>query len=155
MLGLASLLPSGMGPLAFFPQLHISFQRRNPKNENQTNRGSNGASFERQFQSSHDRAEALKSGQNALWGSQDGNRVRGKACGRGVTGFELALEDEGGEGELLFWEPPAPVTLHGTSSEGMSKALWDRGISKIFRSDYLTGRGKCGDRSEIGPILPV
>jgi hypothetical protein len=59
-----------------------------------------------------------------------------------MAGFELALEDEGGEGELLFWEPPAPVTLHGTSSEGMSKALWDRGISKIFRSDYLTGRGK-------------
>jgi hypothetical protein len=26
-----------------------------------------------------DGAEALKSGQNALWGSQDGNRVRGKA----------------------------------------------------------------------------
>src|SRR5208283_5599735 len=48
-----------------------------------------------------DRAEALKSGQNALWGSQDGNGVRGKACARGVTGFELALEDEGREGELF------------------------------------------------------
>jgi hypothetical protein len=35
----------------FFPQLHISFQERNPKNEKQSNRGSNGASFERQFQS--------------------------------------------------------------------------------------------------------
>ena len=47
-----------------------------------------------------DGAEALESGQNALWGSQDGNGISGKA--RGVRGFELALEDEGGEGELFF-----------------------------------------------------
>jgi hypothetical protein len=38
-------------------------------------------------------AEALESGQNALWGSQDGNRVRGKACAGSVTCFELATED--------------------------------------------------------------
>jgi hypothetical protein len=56
----------GYGTFTVFPQLHISFQKRNPKNEKQ--RGSNGASFERQFQSSHDRAEALKSGRNVVGG---------------------------------------------------------------------------------------
>jgi hypothetical protein len=40
-------------------------------------------------------------GQNALWGSQDGNGVRGKACAGGVAGFELALEDEGWEGNFF------------------------------------------------------
>ena len=48
-----------------------------------------------------DGAEALKSGQNALWGGQDGNGIRLEACARGLAGFELALEDEGGEGELF------------------------------------------------------
>jgi hypothetical protein len=33
----------GYGTFAVFPQLQISFQRRNRKNEKQTNRGSNGA----------------------------------------------------------------------------------------------------------------
>ena len=30
-------------------------------------------------------------------------RVRLEAGAGSLTGFELALEDEGGEGELLFW----------------------------------------------------
>jgi hypothetical protein len=51
-----------------------------------------------------DGAEALESGQNALWGGQDGDRVRGKACAGSVAGFELATEDEGGVGELFFWQ---------------------------------------------------
>ena len=45
---------------------------------------------------------ALKSGQNALWGSQDGNGIGREACPRCVAGFKLALKDEGGEGLLFF-----------------------------------------------------
>ena len=44
-----------------------------------------------------DGAEALESGQNALWGSQDGNGIRLEACAGCVTGFELALENQGRE----------------------------------------------------------
>ena len=41
---------------------------------------------------------------NFLWVGQDGDGVRLEAGAWSVAGFELALEDEGGEGELLFWE---------------------------------------------------
>jgi hypothetical protein len=36
-----------------------------------------------------------------FWIGQNGNRVRLEACAGGMTGFELAIEDEGGEGEFL------------------------------------------------------
>jgi len=49
-----------------------------------------------------DGAKALKSGQDALWGSQDGDRVRGEAGACGVACFELTLEDVGREGELFL-----------------------------------------------------
>jgi hypothetical protein len=52
-----------------------------------------------------DGAEALESGQNALWGGQDGNGIRLEACAGCVTGFELAGENQGREGLLLlFWQ---------------------------------------------------
>jgi hypothetical protein len=42
-----------------------------------------------------DGAEAFKSGQNALWGGEDRNGIRLEACAGRVTGFELALENQG------------------------------------------------------------
>ena len=36
-----------------------------------------------------------------FWIGQNGNRVRLEAGAGGVAGFELAVEDEGGEGEFL------------------------------------------------------
>jgi hypothetical protein len=35
---------------------------------------------------------------------EDGERVTREASSGSLTGFELAVEEEGGIGELLFWE---------------------------------------------------
>ena len=39
-----------------------------------------------------------------FWVGQDGDGVRLEACTRRVTGFELAVEDNGGIGEFLSWQ---------------------------------------------------
>ncbi len=41
---------------------------------------------------------------NFLWVGQDGDGVRLEAGAWSVAGFELATEDEGWEGEFLFWQ---------------------------------------------------
>jgi hypothetical protein len=38
-----------------------------------------------------------------FWLGQNGDGVRLEAGAWSVAGFELALEDEGGEGKFLFW----------------------------------------------------
>ena len=43
-------------------------------------------------------------GDDLFWLGQDGDRVRLKAGAWSVAGFELATEDEGGEGEFLWWQ---------------------------------------------------
>jgi hypothetical protein len=44
--------------------------------------------------------ELIERADDLLWIGQDGNRVRLEAGAGGVAGFELAIEDEGGEGEF-------------------------------------------------------
>jgi hypothetical protein len=39
-----------------------------------------------------------------LWVGQNGDRVRLEVGAGSMAGFELATEDEGREGELLFWQ---------------------------------------------------
>ena len=39
-----------------------------------------------------------------FWLGQNGDGVLLEACTRRVTGFELAIEDDGGEGEFLSWQ---------------------------------------------------
>ena len=39
-----------------------------------------------------------------FWVGQDGDGVRLEACTRRITGFELAVEDNGGIGEFLSWQ---------------------------------------------------
>jgi len=48
--------------------------------------------------------ELIEGADDLFWIGQNGNRVRLEACAGSVAGFELAIEDEGGEGELLFWQ---------------------------------------------------
>ena len=45
--------------------------------------------------------ESVEGVDDFLWIGQDRDRVRLEACAGGMACFELALEDEGGEGELL------------------------------------------------------
>ena len=45
--------------------------------------------------------EPVEGADNLFWIGQNGNRVRLEACAGGVAGFELAVEDQGGEGEFL------------------------------------------------------
>jgi len=49
-------------------------------------------------------AELGEFGDDLFWFGQNGDRVRLKAGAGSVTGFELAIEDNGGKGEFLFWE---------------------------------------------------
>jgi hypothetical protein len=79
-----------------------------------------------------DGAEALESGQNALWGSEDGDRVRGKASAGSVAGFELAAEDEGWVGELLFWQAEAGAVEDFGPAGAMSTSTPLTGI--LFRN---------------------
>jgi hypothetical protein len=46
--------------------------------------------------------EFLERADDLFWIGQNGNRVRLEAGAGGVAGFELAIEDQGGEGEF-FW----------------------------------------------------
>jgi hypothetical protein len=46
--------------------------------------------------------EPFESADDQFWLGQDRDRVRRETCAGSVRGFELALEDEGGEGELFF-----------------------------------------------------
>ena len=41
---------------------------------------------------------------NFLWVGQDGDWVRLEASAGSLTGFELAIEDNGGKGEFLLWQ---------------------------------------------------
>ena len=54
----------------------------------------------------HD-AEVLQGADDQAWLSQDRDRVGLEAGARGLAGLELATEDEGGEGKLLFWRAEA------------------------------------------------
>src|SRR6516225_91303 len=45
--------------------------------------------------------ELIERADDLLWIGQDGNRVRLEAGAGSVAGFELAIEDEGGEGEFF------------------------------------------------------
>ena len=45
--------------------------------------------------------ESVEGLDDLFWIGQNGNRVRHEAGAGGVAGFELAVEDEGGEGEFL------------------------------------------------------
>ena len=45
--------------------------------------------------------ELIERADDLFWIGQNGNRVRLEAGAGGVAGFELAIEDEGGEGEFL------------------------------------------------------
>ena len=46
--------------------------------------------------------EPVEGTDDLFWIGQNGNRVRLEAGAGGVAGFELAIEDQGGEGEF-FW----------------------------------------------------
>ena len=41
---------------------------------------------------------------NSLWIGQDGDGIGLEAGAGSLPGFELAIEDNGGKGEFLFWE---------------------------------------------------
>jgi len=45
--------------------------------------------------------ESVEGLDNLFWIGQNGDRVRLEACAGSMAGFELAIEDEGGEGEFL------------------------------------------------------
>src|SRR6516162_9691664 len=45
--------------------------------------------------------ESVEGLDNFLWIGQNGDRVRPEACAGGMACFELAVKDEGGEGEFL------------------------------------------------------
>jgi hypothetical protein len=49
-------------------------------------------------------SELLEGVDDQFWFGQNRDRVRLKAGAGSKAGFELATEDEGGEGELLFWQ---------------------------------------------------
>jgi hypothetical protein len=48
--------------------------------------------------------ESVEGLDDLFWIGQNRDWVRLEAGAGGMAGFELAVEDEGGEGELLFWE---------------------------------------------------
>src|SRR5258708_33185927 len=50
------------------------------------------------------RSEPVERTDDLFWVGQDRDGVRLEACTRRVTGFELAVEDNGGIGEFLSWE---------------------------------------------------
>jgi hypothetical protein len=50
------------------------------------------------------RAQLGKLGDDLFWLGQNRDGIRLKAGAGSVAGFELATEDEGGEGEFLFWQ---------------------------------------------------
>jgi hypothetical protein len=66
--------------------------------------------------------ELIEGLDDLFWIGQNGNRVRLEACAGGVACFELAVENEGGEGEFLGRQAeadakedfgrPAPVESH-------------------------------------------
>src|SRR5258707_6834603 len=50
------------------------------------------------------RSEPVERTDDLFWVGQDGDGVRLEACTRRVTGFELAVEDNGGIGGFFFAE---------------------------------------------------
>ena len=50
------------------------------------------------------RSEPVERTDDLFWVGQDGDGVRLAACTRRVTGFELAVEDNGVIGEFLLWQ---------------------------------------------------
>jgi hypothetical protein len=47
-------------------------------------------------------SELLEGADDAFWVGQDGDGIGLEACAWSLPGFELAIEDNGGEGEFLF-----------------------------------------------------
>jgi hypothetical protein len=88
---------------------------------------------------------------NFLWLGQDGDWVRFETGAGSLPGFELATDDEGGEGEFLFWEAergakedlgrPAPVSAIRPSSRGVripeSRTLRGRSDPRINRKTFI------------------
>jgi hypothetical protein len=77
--------------------------------------------------------ESSESGElndDLFWLGQNRDGVRLEAGAEGLAGFELALEDEGWEGEFLFWEAkedsswPAPGTCR--AARKLPRSGWRR-----------------------------
>ena len=74
-----------------------------------------------------------------FWLGQNRDGVRLEAGAEGLAGFELALEDEGWEGEFLFWEAkedsgwPAPGTCRGFL--GQAGGALELAAGKHYRCD--------------------
>jgi len=86
---------------------------------------------------------------------QDGDGVRLEACSGSLTGFELAIEDDGGIGEFLSWEAelcakedlgwPAP----GESHE--SHAFFEIAVAGQEGESFLD-EGLRIERDEVGLV---
>jgi hypothetical protein len=86
--------------------------------------------------------ESSESGElndDLFWLGQNRDGVRLEAGAEGLAGFELALEDEGWEGEFLFWEAkedsgwPAPGTCRGFL--GQAGGALELAAGKHYRCD--------------------
>jgi hypothetical protein len=91
----------GASQVAWFPGLVQGAEgSRNVFGELRAGGGVDGAWGGEAFEGS----ELGKLGDDLFWFGQNRDGVRLKAGAGSVAGFELATEDEGGEGEFLFWQ---------------------------------------------------
>jgi hypothetical protein len=101
-------------------------------------------------------SELIECADDLFWIGQNRDGVRLEACAGSLTGFELALEDESGVGELLFWEAELGAKKDfGGSASGQSHeahALFEVTLAGQEGESFLD-EGLRVQRDQVGLVL--